>query len=570
LSEQERIKVSDDQNVLVKSAMDSPLTVCSKDIKDYIFLDKVTQRLKDTGKFQITTPIEYSKSCPFPLSFLDGYQIKKNLESMLEDQSFKKMLKELNLAWLSLDDINQYKTLGEGVTHSVVPNAKMQLLLDQLHVDNSWKWLWMPPTINYYKTGSVYPEKSFFSKTLIFSSWQMVPRAVSTILSYEAERYAMKTYYQVQKEDVPEPYFTDRDDSRKRKPTPILTFKIKTGSETSSAMSLFTILYPSKYLNSLYDPEKNLIDDKELSEIIEQIADIIKKDFYKNKLNELGSAEGTSERWYWAAPLLLDKVLYGQEISFETLLNNLITHEVSFSGSNYEGGEEVTGKNEKIHITDLLNAFKNPITIGLGLIPDDLFKVLAIMSLGSPSICYTRSLNKAFGNSYEENFKNAYLFAISKMHFFNKPENIAIVKSFFTNDSHGYWKSVLDYCIEGNLQSVLDEFIHLLAGSGESPENIQTFFADVLSLRTSTIKVDDLESFTKRKTKKLRTHYAVDFGTQDLETDSGTGRVLNVRQAFNSPYRPFVLVSTSIGQEGPGFSLLLRKSNALEPSGECN
>jgi hypothetical protein len=549
----ERIKVSDDQNVLVKSIMDRPLSVYSKDIRDFIFLDKITQRLKDTGKFQVSTPIEYSKSCPFPLSFLDGYQIKKNLESMLEDESFKKMLKELKSAWLNLEDINQYKTLNDGTTHSVVPNAKMQLLLDQLYENNSWKWLWMPPTISYYKTGSVYPGNSNFSKTLIFSSWQMVPRAVSTILSYEAERYAMKTYYQVQKEDTPEPYFTDRDDGRKRKPTPILTFKIKTGSETSSAMSLFSILYPSKYLLNLYDPEKNLIDDKELLEIIGEVADVIRNDFYNNNLHELVAADGTSERWYWAAPLLLDKGLYGKEVLFETLLNSLITHEVSFSGGNYERGEEVTGKNEKIHITDLLNAFKNPINIGLGPIPDDLFSVLAIMSLSSPAISYSRSINKVFGNSYEDNFKSAYLFAISKMHFFNKPENIAIVKSFFTNNSHGYWKSVLDYCVEGNLQSVLDEFIHLLAGSGESPENIQSFFADVLSLRTSTIKVDDLESFTKRKIKKLRTHYAVDFGTQDLETDSGTGRVLNVRQAFNSPYRPFVLVSTSIGQEGLDF-----------------
>jgi hypothetical protein len=549
----ERIKVSDDQNVMVKSAMDSPLSFSSKDIKDYILLDKITQWLKDTGKFKISTPIEYSKSCPFPLSFLDGYQIKKHLESLLEDQSLKKMLKELNLAWLSLTDINQYKTLGEGVTHSVVPNAKMQLLLDQLHENNSWKWLWMPPTISYYKTGTVYPVNSFFSKTLIFSSWQMVPRAVSTILSYEVERYAMKAYHKIQKEDVAEPYFTDRDDGRKRKPTPILTFKIKSGSETSSAMSLFTLLFPSRYLSDLYDPEKNLNNDKELSDIIEEIADEIKKDFYKNNLDDLVSAEGTSERWYWAAPLLLDKILYGEKISLERLLLDLIVHKVSISASNYERGEEVTGKNEKIHIEDFLTAFNNPVSIGLGQMPDDLFRILAIMSIGSPAICFSRSIAKAFGSKYEDNFKNAYLFAISKMHFFNKPESITIVKSFFTNDSHGYWKSVLDYCVEGNLQSVLDEFIHLLAGSGESSNNIQSFFADVLALRTSTIKVDDLDSFSKRQIKKLRTHYAVDFGTQDLETDSGTGRVLNVRQAFNSPYRPFVLASTSIGQEGLDF-----------------
>lgn len=57
----------------------------------------------------------------------------------------------------------------------------------------------------------------------------------------------------------------------------------------------------------------------------------------------------------------------------------------------------------------------------------------------------------------------------------------------------------------------------------------------------------------------MRSHYAVDFGTQKISTAKGAGRMINIRQAFNSPFRPFVLASTSIGQEGLDFHLYCKK-----------
>lgn len=549
----ERIKVSDDQNVMIKSALDSPLPVSLIDIKDFIVFDKLIQRLKENGHFKIASPIEYSKSCPFPLSFLDGYQLKENLAKMLSVDSFAKYFKESKSAWINLSQINNYHALGNGKESSIVPNSKMQYLIDKLNENNAWKWLWVPPIISYYVPEKIYPASSDFSKTLIFSSWKMVPRAISTLLSYEAERKSMNRYFQLNKEDKPQPYFTNREDKRKRKPTPILTFKMKAGTSTSSAMSLFTILYPSKYLAELFDPETNIFKQKSISELIENLAIAISKEFNRLKLNRFISEEGTSERWYWATALLIDKYKYTNETDFSKLLKDLIKLDVSIKSDTYSKGEEVTGKNEKLHIQDLLNSLNNPGQIGLGPLPDDLFEVLALMCLSSPSISFLRSVKKLMNEEFSNAFKSAYLFGISNMHFFNKPENIAIVKSELPNDVQGYWETVLKYCLQGNIQSMIDEFMHLLLDARNNLGEIQLFFNDVLSLRTSTIKVDDLNSFTQKATKKLRTHYAVDFGTQDVQTDSGTGRVLNVRQAFNSPYRPFVLASTSIGQEGLDF-----------------
>ena len=53
---------------------------------------------------------------------------------------------------------------------------------------------------------------------------------------------------------------------------------------------------------------------------------------------------------------------------------------------------------------------------------------------------------------------------------------------------------------------------------------------------------------------RMRTRFAVAFGNQTLE-GGGEARVESVSTAFNSPFWPFVLTSTSVGQEGLDFHL---------------
>lgn len=48
-------------------------------------------------------------------------------------------------------------------------------------------------------------------------------------------------------------------------------------------------------------------------------------------------------------------------------------------------------------------------------------------------------------------------------------------------------------------------------------------------------------------------------GNQRVETDEGQDRIKGIRNNFNSPFRPFVLATTSIGQEGLDFHTYCRK-----------
>jgi hypothetical protein len=79
------------------------------------------------------------------------------------------------------------------------------------------------------------------------------------------------------------------------------------------------------------------------------------------------------------------------------------------------------------------------------------------------------------------------------------------------------------------------------------------------------IKVDATQKYGKQqhlfsedKKISLRTHFAV--GYYNLKADKeAVSSTENVRQAFNSPFRPFVLATTSIGQEGLDFHTYCRK-----------
>ncbi|MGH9886358.1 MAG: helicase-related protein, partial [bacterium] len=83
---------------------------------------------------------------------------------------------------------------------------------------------------------------------------------------------------------------------------------------------------------------------------------------------------------------------------------------------------------------------------------------------------------------------------------------------------------------------------------------------EALGLRTSRLGVDDLRvagngKVTRQRT-SMRARFAMRFGDEEgSEDEKRTLRKEHVRTAFNSPFWPFVLASTSVGQEGLDFHL---------------
>ena len=144
---------------------------------------------------------------------------------------------------------------------------------------------------------------------------------------------------------------------------------------------------------------------------------------------------------------------------------------------------------------------------------------------------------------------------------FNLPETVALLQR---GDTVPYWRHMLRHAADGNLQAVLDEYVHILRESlgladcppGEQAAKIAEHIRSVLSLRSAPLWTEELAlkngtfSFNSFS---VRCRFALRFGDLRDDADQPLLRADTVREAFNSPFRPFVLASTSIGQEGLDF-----------------
>ena len=107
----------------------------------------------------------------------------------------------------------------------------------------------MPPALPYYPLGGPFNNQEGFSKTLVFSAWEMVPRAIATLLSYEAERLTIGKLIRKTPRTGHESrsYF-----AKKRFPAPRIRFALKDNKPEN--MNYLCLLYPSASLASLYNP----------------------------------------------------------------------------------------------------------------------------------------------------------------------------------------------------------------------------------------------------------------------------------------------------------------------------
>ena len=204
-----------------------------------------------------------------------------------------------------------------------------------------------------------------------------------------------------------------------------------------------------------------------------------------------------------------------------------------------------------LDIYQLLLAFDNPKEEQIN-IPKDAEDVLAEMAIGAPAMCLYRIFKRIGDGKAKEHAEEV---AKDLIGIFNNRQGIAAVRSNCRTHSN-YFQNVVDYCIMGNLQAVLDEFVHMI-GENEKPEDIVKRMKETF-VSAYTQQVNTKQSFGTEKKLSMRKHFAVDFGS-GKQTEKEVNHAVNVLSAFNSPFRPFVLASTSVGQEGLDFHWYCRK-----------
>lgn len=530
------------------------LKVTKEDIQSYI---QAQTLIMECGNSQ-NVPVDYIKSCPYIMSFMENYVLKRNIKEACENEEQNIEAANKPLLWLKKKQIENYEELPE-------VNARLKMLKEEVFEQSAEKLLWCPPTKPYYELDGAYKNIKNFSKTLVFSSWEMVPKMISTLVSYEEER-KIRSW----KKENRKGYSAYKHGAR-----------LKLEIEKLGGKQLFSELYPSNYLASIYNPIEYLNSKKTIDEIKNELKTIISE-----RLNTLKKyeANGDNNDWYIAALLLLDSKEYVNE--WLSTINASI-QDIEIEESDDETDEIIDEFEEEISASkkdkrDADKRYKNCIAkveklfnnMNLGKQPEDLSDFLVNVTMGSFSTCYYRSCKnfRPYSDGNSELIKtpsyNATEFGRAFIRNFNTPEAMEVLdyvdQSNEEDDTGNYLSRVYRYCINGCFQGMLDEYIHLMyRGKDNFQEDI---IKNLNMLDTATYEIDTFEAFKKEVTGKdkfrdsrikMRSHFAVCFSKS---TDKGTGdRKENLRNAFNSPLRPFVLASTSVGQEGLDFHNYCRK-----------
>ena len=375
---------------------------------------------------------------------------------------------------LSRYAINNYRPIPAG-------NGKLKYLHDLVfgtrHEKKTQLLLWVPASNPYYKAGGVFEsnEARNFSKIILFSSWEMVPRMISIMMSYYSELYTLGELKKV------EAYI--RYTSQK---------KNRYGENRLRADGLLE--YPCRTLSVLFSPAT--FYGEKLSSIRKIIKQRIQEEFTQNTIISSIPQQGRNNA---KLILTLMKILDGKPVED---LNDLY-------------------------------------------VPSNALYVMTDIAIASPAVCaYRQSGNE----------EDAQLVAKAIVSVFNKPESAAVIDLMYNKKSDDdYYESVLDYCVVGNLQAVLDEYAHMT-----QTKMLGNTVTEAI-IGTSNLSIDTTDSLGMEEKKQLmRCHFAIPFIDKTV-TDKSVARTTNIRKAFNSPFRPFLLSTTSIGQEGLDFHWYARK-----------
>ena len=505
----------------------------SADLRTYLDYEAVARAMDAPADL-----LEYWRSSPYLLNFMDSrsYQLKRKLTERADrhDPVLARTIGDAG-GLLRRDEVLKYRALDYG-------NAKMRALVRDVIDREVWRLPWLPPSLPSWSLSGAFADPAIagFTKRLVFSSWAVVPKAIGVVLSYEAERRLnlMASRWQQR-----------YDDTRQ---TALLTFATSEGRRTG--MPVVGLLYPSPTLAYIGDPLR-LAKQEQLNLPIDrdQLLELATRQV-KELLNRLpdeatdASPTGPDQRWYWAAPLVLD----GQTVDDQ---DRFLTAWQRWSGAEREDAGQLAE-----HLQSATN-----ISPPLGRRPDDLPDVIARAALASPATVALRALARVCGGEsalYDPDIRaSAVTVAWGLRTLFNRPEIITMLRSHEAGDA--YWRTVIGMCLDGCLSAVLDEYAHVLVESeglqsappANRAQGLATAMSEALSLRGANYTVDEVSASADQvqiTANRMRVHLALRFG-RDESVDGAILREISQRAAFNSPFWPFVLATTSVGQEGLDF-----------------
>lgn len=471
--------------------------------------------------------LEYWKSAPYFVNFLSGYKIEGALRKALDDREKAAELAPMLRATHHLE--RDRLAAGEGID---LGNARLRELARQTVDKGWWQLLWLPPSLPYIQPAGPYAraEVHDITKRLIFSSWSATPSAVAALLSHEAQRHTAKAAATV---------------------SPRLDFRM---DETRpGAMTTLALFWPNPELADQTDPlrlvgsdhssptERHDVEERAIAALAEGIGP------------DGTSGLQTARAWHWLAGFQLPG-------SWPTdLVDDLDLATLALAGSlpAPEGdteGQEVESSRLRAHVEAALAAHNHTYEAP-DVRPGDLVRTVAEVGLHGPGNIAWRALQRQLSSADSVTETGHWLAAATVASGFRSLFNRADVAALLdqVGPDTDYWRAVIDYCAAGNLQAVMDEYLHHFRSSwGPDPLTDETILQlagqvrDAISMRPAPYTAFD--PLQPREPIRFSARFALRYGNK--QQNEGDVRQPAVRNAFNSPFWPFVLASTSVGQEG--------------------
>lgn len=527
MSRTERPQLSDD-NML--SCIDmSPTDVRAADLASYRSLAKMFQAAGSGS------PMEYWKSVPMFAHFLTDYKVGRMLDDKIHCDH---AAVDPTLSDLKTIDPEVHRQYG----HIETDNAKFRAVSEHTVGQDWWKLLWMPPSLPYVKPSGPFAQvEGTVTKQLIFSAWNAAPTAITTLLSYEAERHIMWGS-KLHGENTAEA----RKRFRGR-----LRYNVRNGEPL--AMSTLALFVPHAALARAGDP---LISAAHEGKAADSATIKGRARDYGMKLIKGTVAEPALRLGTWASYFSIPGTLPSAWSDSPKLARQelrKIDEEIRKAGRvSDEDRDEEGGSESVLYLahTDRMVAVANQPSIGW----EDGIEDLAV---NSPANCLYRALGRIVPDTFDQGelWKAALNAASGLRTLFNRLDVTELLDTHYHEGD--YWQKVLRYCESGNLQAVLDEYVFQLR-SQQAPGVVSVddlrAIADDIRLSLSIKPAQLLAKYPDKSHDDLRMGVRFAVRYSNARTDDGDStRMPDVRRAFNSPFWPFVLASTSVGQEGIDF-----------------
>jgi hypothetical protein len=462
--------------------------------------------------------VEYWKSAPYFLNFMDGYQLSEKFRQYDLDPDSRRVLLT-NAQVIRRSDLRASEEIEPG-------NARLRQLMAETVDRGLWRLLWLPPSMPYHQPAGPYAEidPGFATKRLIFSSWAAAPTAIASLLSWTATHRMQAA--------------VDGDGPTR----PRLAYRMEDGRP--AGMTALALFLPTPGLAELTDPlEFARQTPGEILPAESALAYVEARVASRVGAARRASSSLSSDTWFWAAPFAIDAIDRHYELA-EVI-------------SEKETASEDRGLVTHLHAAD--QAARDEVELGAH--PPELNRWVAMVGLAGPANVAWRALRRVTigipGLTDDGLRRAAAIIGAGFRSLFNRPDVMALL------DTQGselpYWQVVLEYCHGGNLQAVLDEYLHHLVGN-LIPANdgalldMATDVRSAIALRGAALQ--GFDPFHPDTPMRFNTRFALRYGSAKgtvKSDEQSVERMSDVQAAFNSPFWPMVLASTSVGQEGIDF-----------------